>query len=182
MSAVNLVILGLLKKNPASAYELALHVEQSRIRKIIKIGSPTIYQNIKKMASRGYLSTTKVREGEMPEKTIYRLTESGEAYFLELMHKFSANPGRMFFPFNSFIKNLTLVDQETGLQMLRDLKLFFYETREDLNNDISAIDSPPFAVEVIMRQYQIMLKGMIEWVDEVIELYRERAERPGSLE
>ncbi len=48
MSAVDLVILGFLKRTPASAYELAQKVEFSQLKKIIKIGSPTIYKNIKK--------------------------------------------------------------------------------------------------------------------------------------
>jgi DNA-binding PadR family transcriptional regulator len=172
MSAVDLVILGYLKRVPGSPYELARKVETSRLKKIVKIGSPTIYQNIKKMAQKGYLSSETVRDGEMPEKSIYTLTEKGEAYFLELMHRFSFDPGRMYFNFNSFIKNVTLVDKETGLAMLKDLKLFFYDTREDLENDIKNISTPSFEIRAILKQYHILLKGMIDWIEEVIADYK----------
>ncbi len=107
----------------------------------------------------------------MPEKTVYTLTQKGEDYFLELMQQFSSNPGRIFFNFNSFIKNLTLVDKEIGLQMLKGLKLFFYDTKEDLENDIRNISSPSFEVKAIMNQYHILLKGMVQWIEELIEEY-----------
>lgn len=173
MSAVDLVILGLLKRTPSNPYEMARSVEQSRTRKIIKIGSPTIYQNIKKLAKKGFLASHTVKEGEMPEKSIYRLTDAGESYFMELMAKFSADPGRMFFSFNSFIKNLTLVEKEVGLSMLRDLKLYFFEMKNDLEKDMADIQSPPFEVRIILKQYRILIQGMITWVDETIKEYQE---------
>lgn len=172
MSAVDLVILGYLKKSQASAYELAQLVESSKVKKIIKIGSPTIYQNIKKLAEKNYLSSTTLKAGEMPEKTIYTLTDKGEEYFLALMQQYSSDPGRMYFNFNSFIKNLELVDKETGLVMLKELKLYFYDTKEDLENDISEVESPPFEVNAIFKQYRILLKGMISWIDEIVEDYK----------
>lgn len=172
MSAVDLVILGYLKRSPGSAYELAQKVEAGKIKKIIKIGSPTIYQNIKKLARKEYLASKTVKEGEMPEKTIYTLTEKGEGYFLELMRQYSSDPGRMFFSFNCFIKNLTLVEKETGLEMLNALKLYFYDTKEDLEGDIRTIQSPSFEVEAILKQYRILLKSMLEWIEEVIEAYQ----------
>lgn len=173
MSAVDLVILGLLKRTPSNPYELARYVERSRAQKVIKIGSPTIYQNIKRLKQNGFLVSQAVKEGEMPEKNIYQLTDAGEAHFLELMAKFSANPGRMFFSFNSFVKNLTLVEKDVGLSMLKDLKLFFFEMKEDLEKDIADIQSPSFEVRIIMRQYRILIQGMITWVNEAITEYQE---------
>ncbi len=172
MSAIDLVILGFLKRTPSSPYDMVQIIEPSALKKIIKIGSPTIYQNIKKLAKKEYLLGKKERVGEMPEKTIYSLTEKGEEYFIKLMGDFSSKPGPMFFNFNSFIKNLTLVDKETGLKMLRDLKLYFYDTKEDLDSDLNSIKSPSFEVKAILKQYTIMLKGMIAWVEEIIEDYK----------
>ncbi len=174
MSAVDLVILGYLKRNPASAYELAREIENSRMKKIIKIGSPTIYQNIKKMAKNDYLASTRVKQGETPEKAIYCLTDKGDAYFLELMHQYSADPGRMFFSFNSFIKNLSLVDKKRGAVMLNNLKRYFYDTRSDLQGDMTALVSPPLEIEAIMKQYDILLTGMIQWIEDLIAQYQEK--------
>lgn len=172
MSAVDLVILGFLKRSPAGAYELAQKVEVGPINKIVKIGAPTIYQNIKKLAKKGFLSSHRVKQGEMPEKIIYNLTDEGEIYFMQLMQQFSANPGPMHFSFNSFIKNLGLVEKETGLGMLRSLKLFFYDTKEDLERDTKSLAASSFEVKAILKQYQYLLKALISWIEEVIIDYQ----------
>jgi len=171
MSAVDLIILGFLKRSPASAYDMCQKIEKTKLKKIIKIGSPTIYQNIKKLAHKGFLAGRTAKEGEMPDKTIYSLTDKGEDHFLELMGRFANNPGPMFFSFNSFIKNLPSVDKQTGMGLLKSLKLYFYETKADLDADIVELGSPPFEIKAILRQYQILLNGMITWIEEVIEEY-----------
>lgn len=172
MSAVDLVILGYLKRQPAGAYDLAREIENSRTKKIVKIGSPTIYQNTKKLAQKGYLAGTRVKQGEMPEKVIYGLTEKGEGYFLDLMRQYSADPGRMFFNFNSFVKNLSLVHKKHGMEMLNNLRRYFYHTRDDLHGDRESIPSPPLEVEAIMNQYDILLNGMIQWVEDLMVKYQ----------
>ena len=177
MSAIDLVILGFLKKRSMSAYEMAQLVNKGRLKKIVKIGSPTIYQNIKKLKAKEYLSSETFKEGEMPEKIVYSLTEKGETYFLELMDRFSSNPGRMFFEFNAFLKNLFSVDHEEGLRMLKNLKLYFYETKEDLENDMAELKSASFEVQAILRQYFLVLKAMIQWIEEVIQDYQKYGSR-----
>ncbi len=103
MSAVNLVILGILKKQSMNAYEMNKHIEHIRLKNWMKIGAPTIYQNLKKLAENGYLSTRIVKSGNMPEKVIYTVTDSGNDFFQELMVKFSKTPSPIFFDFNAFL-------------------------------------------------------------------------------
>jgi hypothetical protein len=88
------------------------------------------------------------------------------------MRQHAANPGPMFFNFNGFIKNLSLVDKQTGLTLLKDLKLYFYETKADLENDRETISPQSFEIKAIISQYSILLRGMIDWIDQVIEAYR----------
>ena len=134
MSSIDLTILGFLQKKPMSAYELTRHFEFKRVQKWVKIGSPTIYQNLKKLAAKGYLSGKTVKEGEMPEKVIYSITKSGRKHFLELMNRFSANPGNIYFDFNTVVGNLGLVDKETALKMLGKLRMSFINSRDEVDN------------------------------------------------
>jgi len=50
VSSIDLIILGFLKKKSMSAYEIVRYIEFKRMKKWVKVGSPTIYQNIKKLA------------------------------------------------------------------------------------------------------------------------------------
>ena len=172
MSSIDLTILGFLQKKSMSAYELTRHFEFKRVQKWVKIGSPTIYQNIKKLSAKNYLTGKTVKEGEMPEKVIYSITKSGREYFLELMNRFSANPGKIFFDFNALIANLSLVDKETALEMLQELKMSFISSKDDVDNDFAEMKDVLTEGKAIMKLYRMIFRDMIKWVDELVGYYQ----------
>lgn len=172
MSAADLIILGFLKKKPMSAYEFTKLAEFIHLQKWVKIGSPTIYQNIKKLAAKNYLSGRTVKEGEMPEKIIYRLTESGEEYFLELMNRFSINPGNVYFDFNAFIVNLRLVDKDSALNMLGSLRQYFSAGMDSVDNDSDRLRDIPLEGKAILKLYRVIFRDVIEWIDDLIKHYQ----------
>ena len=66
-------------------------------------------QSIKKviqLEEKGYISSNIVKEGKMPEKAIYSLTEAGEKQLENLMFEISAKPIQIFLDFNAVIVNL----------------------------------------------------------------------------
>ena len=172
MSTADLIILGYLKKMPMSAYEFTKFAESIHLQKWVKIGSPTIYQNIKKLAAKNYLSGRTVKEGEMPEKVIYRLTESGEEYFLELMNRFSADPGNVYFDFNAFIVNLSLVDKDSALNMLGSLRHHFSAGMDIVDTDTDKLRDIPFEGKSILKLYRVIFRDVIEWIDDLIKHYQ----------
>lgn len=50
----------------------------------------------------------------MPEKTIYMINAKGEAYFLELMEKYSRHPANIYIDFTAVISNLGKVEKKSG--------------------------------------------------------------------
>ncbi len=171
MSAVNLVILGILKKQSMNAYEMNKHIEDIRLRNWMKIGTPTVYQNLKKLAEEGYLSTGKAKTGNMPEKVIYTITDSGNAYFDELMTRFSKIPSPIYFDFNAFLINLDLVGKDSGTAMLKNLRQYFQSSYANLKKDQDAIKDPPMGGKAIMEQYDQLFNTMIEWSNDLIKEY-----------
>ena len=171
MSAANLVILGILKKQSMNAYEMNKHIEHIRLKNWMKIGTPTIYQNLKKLAENGYLSTRIVKSGNMPEKTIYTITDSGNDYFQELMVKFSKTPSPIFFDFNAFLINLDLVGKSSGMAMLKDLRLYFQSSHANLKKNRETIKEPLIGGNAIMEQYDRLFTTMVEWSNNLIEVY-----------
>ena len=168
MSAVNLVILGILKKQSMNAYEMNKHIEYIRLKNWMKIGTPTVYQNLKKLAGKGYLSSEKTKTGNMPEKVIYTLTDSGHAYFNKLMRRFSKTPSPIFFDFNAFLIHLDLVDKDNGIAMLKNLKQYFQDSYANLKKDREEIQDPPAGGGAIMEQYDRLFTTMIKWSDDLI--------------
>lgn len=174
MSSVNLLIMGLLLDRSQSAYDIAQVVESQIVGRLVKISTPAIYKNIKQLHKAEYLEVEKVRSGEMPEKKIYTVTESGQAYFLALMEYFSSEFSNIYFDFNTFLINLDKVNKDQGLKMLEELRDQFYEMKSWIvrHEQEARLKNIFFAGRAIIKQYRMMAYTLIAWVEEVIEEYR----------
>ena len=75
MAAIDLVVLGMIKKQPLSAYDIQKLVEYRNISKWVKISTPSIYKKVIQLEEKGYIRSSSVKEGKMPEKAVYSATK-----------------------------------------------------------------------------------------------------------
>ena len=68
MATIDLIVLGMLKKEPLSAYDLQKLVEYRNISKWVKISTPSIYKKVIQLEEKGYISSHIEKRGKMPEK------------------------------------------------------------------------------------------------------------------
>ena len=61
-----------------SAYDIQKLVEYRNISKWVKISTPSIYKKAIQLEEKGLIRGEIVKEGKMPEKAIYSLTEAGD--------------------------------------------------------------------------------------------------------
>ncbi len=122
MSTVDLMLLGALMEKPMNAYEMKKNMETRNINAWVKISSPSIYKNLVILNKKGYLDDEIVKEGEMPEKTIYAINEKGRNYFLNIMDKYSEKPEKIYIDFVAFVANLRNVEPKMGLEMIQNLR------------------------------------------------------------
>ncbi len=175
ISTVNLVILGLLSDRPMSAYEMVQIVENKIVGRLVKISAPAVYKNLKELCRNGFLTVEAVREGEMPEKKIYALTETGQEYFFKLMEHYSSHFADYYFELNAFLMNLDKLDKETGLRMLENLRAQFYQVKTWIvrHEQEAQMRQVFFSGRAIIKQYRMIIYTLIAWIEEVIEEYRQ---------
>ena len=106
MATIDLIVLGILKKESLSAYDIQKLVEYRNISKWVKISTPSIYKKVIQLEEKGYIKSNMIKEGKMPEKAVYSLTEAGEQAFEGLMLEIASKPIHIFLDFNSVIVNL----------------------------------------------------------------------------
>lgn len=167
MATIDLIVLGMLKKQSLSAYDIQKLVEYRNISKWVKISTPSIYKKVIQLEEKGLLQSVPVRENNMPEKAVYSLTDSGEQEFERLMGELSAQPIRMFLDFNAVIVNLDSVPlemQKTCVanieKNVRELKMYLEENLREKGN---MPDVPEIGMAVLRQQ--LILAEMIEtWI------------------
>lgn len=164
MSIMNLMLLGFFMEKPMNAYEVKKQVDYRNLTWWIKSSSPSIYRNINTLAAKGYIDGEIVRDGQLPEKTIYTINECGKAHFYELMKQFSSAPPPIFLDFTAIISNINKVDKETGQQLIRELYLSFASARDillPLENQYS-----PYHAKAVIQLSQNMYDTICKWLQQ----------------
>ena len=122
MATIDLIVLGILKKEPMSAYDIQKLVEYRNISKWVKISTPSIYKKAIQLEEKGLIRGEIVKEGKMPEKVIYSLTDAGEAEFERLMFEISEKPINIFLDFNAVIVNLDSLPPEKQKSCIAEIE------------------------------------------------------------
>lgn len=82
---VPLYILGLIKRyGPQHGYQIRKTIAE-QLADFTQIKLPTIYYHLTKMASDGLLTAASEKPGARPEKTVYSVTDKGEAAYRKLL-------------------------------------------------------------------------------------------------
>ena len=170
MATIDLIVLGMLKKQALSAYDIQKLVEYRNISKWVRISTPSIYKKVIQLEEKGLLQSVAVRENNMPEKAVYSLTSSGERAFEGLMEELSLQPVRMFLDFNAVIVNLDSVPLEMQKSCVanieknvQDMKAYLEENLREKEN---APDVPETGMAVLRQQY-ILAETMLAWIEDL---------------
>lgn len=167
MATIDLVVLGMLKKEDLSAYDIQKLVEYRNISRWVKISTPSIYKKVIQLEEKGYIRGNMVKEGKMPEKAVYTLTEAGEAEFDKLMLEISSKPIHIFLDFNAVIVNLSSLTPENQKRCLKQIEdniqtLKFY-LEENLNAKENIAEIPETGLAVLQQQF-ILTQAIENWI------------------
>lgn len=164
MSNIDLILLGLIKQNPQSAYDIKKNIEYRNISKWVKISEQSIYKKVLQLEEKKYISSHKVKDGNMPDKAINTITEKGEIYFKKLMNDISNVDVNIFLDFNTIIVNLDLVDDEQKSIIVANIKTKIFEKKQLLNEKYLQREHIPDVGKAIFRQQIALINSLEEWI------------------
>ena len=170
MATIDLIVLGMLKKQALSAYDIQKLVEYRNISKWVRISTPSIYKKVIQLEEKGLLQSVPVRENNMPEKAVYSLTASGEQEFERLMGELSAQPVRMFLDFNAVIVNLDSVPLEMQKSCVALIEKNIRDLKDYLEKNLREKENAPEVPEIgmaVLRQQLILAETMETWIEEL---------------
>lgn len=168
MSTVDLMLLGALMDKSMNAYEMKKDMEARNIRSWVKISSPSIYKNLVILSRKGYLDDKMVKEGEMPEKTVYSINEKGRDYFLQMMEGYAEEPGKIYIDFAAFVANLHHVEPDIGFEMIKNLMSKLEEERERIRANMEEKkEAAAYYAISILELYDKMYALFCEWSQEI---------------
>lgn len=74
------------------------------------------------MEEKGLITSRTEKDGKMPEKAVYTLTDEGKEEFEKLMLEISCKPINIFLDFNAVIVNLESMSKESQKECLDNIE------------------------------------------------------------
>ena len=164
MSNIDLIILGMIKQQSQSAYEIKKNIEYRNISKWVRISEQSIYKKVLQLEQKGYITSRKEKNGKMPDKAVYTVIEKGSNYFQQLMNEISMADVNIFLDFNTIIVNLDLVDYEQKKILIRNIKTKILETKELLNEKYLQREHIPEIGKSIFKQQMDLIASLENWI------------------
>jgi len=167
-SIIDMVVLGILAKDPMNAYRLAQFVEQQDVTRLVKLSTPAIYKSCKRLFEQGHLSGELKREGEAPEKMMYEVTGSGHERFRQLMGHFASTISPFYFDINSVVYSLEQLEYAEGLALIDAYEAEITALQSWLiPHSQEAGANASFGGRMIVKQYLMIVEVLVEWVKQL---------------
>ena len=167
MATIDLIVLGMLKKEPMGAYDIQKLVEYRNISKWVKISTPSIYKKAIQLEEKGFIKSNIVKEGKMPEKAVYSLTDAGEKEFERLMLEIAAKPIQIFLDFNAVIVNIDSLSSEMQKLCIKRIEENIKVLKSNLEENISEKEHLPEIPETgmaVLRQQFVLAEAIEKWI------------------
>lgn len=123
------LILGLIAEKPINPYEITKFTDYISVENWLPIPAQSVYSAIKSLYGKGYIVGQNVKDGNMPEKKIYSITETGNKQLIYSLEEFLGNTQWDFAKFNIAVIMICHLQKDKASQILKD-KISYLERKK----------------------------------------------------
>lgn len=141
------MLLGLIYEKPLNAYEIIKRLNYMNVKWWFNIADSTVYSTLKILEKKNFISGSVQRVGNMPDRTVYSLSEKGKTEFIDTLESsiLQFNYDTNIFSIAAFFLNAFTPEKQQELLKKRLEILQKYRTgiKKQVNplweNEVSAI-------------------------------------------
>ncbi len=120
LSKPSALLLGVIAEKPINPYEITKLMEYISVGNWLSLSPSSIYTTIKTLQDKGYIVGKSVKEGNMPEKTVYGITEAGRKQLISAIEAFLGNLEWDYAQANIATILICHLTKERALEILRE--------------------------------------------------------------
>ena len=170
LSPLALSILELLNERPMHPYELASTMRARHHDEFIRLNFGSLYHTVEVLERNGWiLPAEREKEGRRPERTIYRLTDSGRHVLLQVVGEIVSVPRREYPHFSAGLMFMHHLERQAAQQGLEQRSQALHATITKLSRIHSELlESGHTRLTLIELEHKIaMLHAEKSWVDRI---------------
>lgn len=151
-----LAVLAFLMERPMHPYELGKLLKQRNTQASIRYKHASLYMVVGQLSRDGYIAAQEtVREGRRPERTVYRLTDEGEAELQTRMRELVAEPVKEYPRFEAALSLIAVLPPEEVADLLEQRRGALTERAEQLRTHLRESEIDP--LWLIEEEYRLEL-------------------------
>lgn len=117
---LGLNVLAILRKRPMHPYEMATTMREWGKDQSTKINWGSLYTVVGNLEKHGFIEATQTqRDGKRPERTVYRLTDAGEAEMQDWMRELVGQPEREYRRFETALSLIGVLGPDEAVNLLK---------------------------------------------------------------
>lgn len=159
LSKSAVLLLGIIHKKPLNAYEITKLLAYMNIKWWFNVADSTVYTTLKNLEKKGLVKGTTEREGNMPDKTIYSLTENGKDELKEAVKEsiLQFSYDTTVFTIAAFVMNiLKTKEKKKVLKKRLDILQSYLAGISKQDNETWKQEAPDFHVANVERMIDIV--------------------------
>mgnify|MGYP001551306154 CR=1 FL=1 len=171
MTKIAVLILGFLAEKELNPYEIIKILKKIDIHRWFPIAESSVYAAVKTLQKKGYIEGKIARDGEMPAKTVYKITETGKSLFLKELQNYLITEEKT--P-RQFSIGIMLLNHISKSDVIRDLgeKLSAltgkFEFLQNLIHTFEKTKHIPYTGIMHMKYSLYLIEAEIKVTDELI--------------
>jgi len=154
------IILGMIQEHPINAYEIIKMLSKFRTKDWYEIADSTVYATLKSLEKKNYIIGEIQKSGNMPDKTVYSLTDSGRTELKKTVRNFIVNFDYDLVPFLIACFFVDVIGREDALSCLQERYDFLIKNRDGLKMQIQKLKNdakiPAYAICNVEHNFLIV--------------------------
>lgn len=172
LSKTATMLLGLINSEPINAYELIKQLQLMNVKNWYEIADSTVYATIKTLEKKAYIIGKVQKDGNMPDKTVYSITESGYTELKNTLKLYIEHFEYDFVPFMIAAFFIKVFDKDSAIDILSKrleyLKNFYIGISEQIEM-LKLQKMPPYVI-CNVNHNALLIKAEIEAIQEHIKV------------
>jgi DNA-binding PadR family transcriptional regulator len=177
LSKTGLLILGLIAENPVNPYEIIKIINYNRRNLRRSVPKRTVYSTVKILEKKGFIAGTRKKQGNMPEMTVYSITQSGKALLKKTLLSYFNSPENYF---SELVLSTILIghlDRENVLQAIKNYRDKIKEAICVREKFISSADIEESSLRRIITANTLnILKANLKTANELVKIASDNTE------
>jgi DNA-binding PadR family transcriptional regulator len=170
LSYAGALLLGMVAERPANPYELKKVLEKIQVKKWLPVAGSTVYATMKTLCAKGYCKGTPEREGGMPEKTVYSVTEMGNQELNETLASYLGDTGLDTKKFHVAALMICHLDREEAVSILQNKLSKIQKIEAHLKATLDATKSIiPYTGICVIKHELAAMRAEAESATELLE-------------